>query len=169
MSKVTSSLKPDPRWDVEPLEPAAELAVEKILDQPFHYFGSGGECYVFLSQDGKTIMKVFKHYRMRTNLFCKDWPLPAPLKTYVDSHQERFERIFTSCKIAYDDLREEAGLVYVHLNKTDHLKKKLILTDKINVRASCRSRSFGICSAGAGRAVVPEAQSAHPEWTRGKS
>ena len=53
MSKVTSSLKPDPRWDVEPLEPAAERAVEKILDQPFHYFGSGGECYVFLSQDGR--------------------------------------------------------------------------------------------------------------------
>jgi hypothetical protein len=133
VSKVTSSLKPDPRWDVEPLEPAAELAVEKILSQPFHYFGSGGECYVFLSQDGKTIMKVFKHYRMRTNLFCKDWPLAGPLKTYVDSHQERFERIFTSCKIAYDDLREEAGLVYVHLNKTSHLKKKLTLTDKINV------------------------------------
>ncbi len=133
MSKVTSSLAPDPRWDVEPLSQEAARSVDQVLSQPFHYFGSGGECYVFLSADGKTVMKVFKHYRMRTNLFCKDWDLPRPLKKYVDSHQERFERIFTSCKLAYDELREETGLIYAHLNKTTHLNKTLTLTDKIGV------------------------------------
>lgn len=133
MSKVTSSLESDPRWDVEPLTAEAAQAVNQVLDQPFHYLGSGGECYVFLSQDGHTVMKVFKHYRMRTNLFCKEWKLPRPLKKYVDSHQERFERIFTSCKIAYEELREETGLLYIHLNKTKHLKKTLTLTDKIGV------------------------------------
>ncbi len=133
MSKVTSSLKPDPRWDVEPLNPEKAQLVDRILDQPFRYLGSGGECYVFLSQDQKTVMKVFKHYRMRANLFCKHWPLPGPVKKYVDSHQERFERIFTSCKLAYEELRHETALIYVHLNKTQHLKKTMSLTDKLGI------------------------------------
>ena len=38
-----------------------------------------------------------------------------------------------SWKIAFDHLQEETGLVYVHLNKTDHLAKRFKFTDKIGM------------------------------------
>jgi hypothetical protein len=42
--------------------------------------------------------------------------------------------VISTSQIAFDELQNETGLLYVHLNKTDSWKKKLRLIDRLNIR-----------------------------------
>jgi len=75
-------------WETEP-----NPAVNEILSQPFKYLNKGTQCYVFESRDGQFVIKLFR----------------STSKDKV---------LFDACKMAYDHLREETGLIYVHLNPT---------------------------------------------------
>jgi len=49
--------------------------------------------------------------------------------------QERKENlfnIFDAHKMAYEEMKEDAGLIYLHLNKTGHLNKKIKVTDRLH-------------------------------------
>ncbi|HEY5259831.1 MAG TPA: hypothetical protein VIJ46_04215, partial [Rhabdochlamydiaceae bacterium] len=46
---------------------------------------------------------------------------------------ERVSSLFESLKIAYEELRTETGLIYMHLNKTDIFHKKVKVWDRIGV------------------------------------
>lgn len=69
--------------------------ISPFLAQRFYYYGRGGQSYVFVSEDKKTILKFFKK-----NPFSN------------------LDPIFQSCKLAYDKLKKETGLLYLHLNPT---------------------------------------------------
>jgi hypothetical protein len=133
LRKIASPLLYDARWDVAPLAADEQKAVDEILDQPFTFLGSGGQCYAFLSQDKTTVIKFFKHHHMRPKSWLNYLPF-SPFRKIVDARKKRFEQIFGSCKIAYDDFKAETGLIYLHLNKTDHFHKKLILVDKLGIQ-----------------------------------
>jgi hypothetical protein len=87
--------------------------VQKILSQKFYFFGHGGQAYAFLSEDGKTVFKIFKQH-------------------HLNSRTKR-DAFLQSCKIAFDEMREESGLLYVHLNPTNELRQKIILVDNIGI------------------------------------
>jgi hypothetical protein len=82
-----------------------------ILDQPFHYIDKGSQSYVFESRDGKYVIKFFRF----------DYP-ETTLKVLT---------LFNACKIAYDQLREETGLIYLHLNLTQEGLPILLCKDAI--------------------------------------
>jgi len=126
LQKVVSTLSFDPRWETAPPENMAEI--DQALNQPFSFLGSGGQCYAFLSQDKKFVLKLFKHHHMRVPCFYLKW-IPKLAKT----RKERFEHIFGSFKLSYEHLKEETALVYLHLNKTDLFKKNLTLIDKLGI------------------------------------
>src|SRR2546428_4046403 len=109
--KIASTLPYDPKWDVAPLSADEQLAVDKALDQPFTFLGSGGQCYAFLSQDQTTVIKFFKHHHMRPINWLNRLSLPIFLDKYrlkiIEMRQKKFDHIFGSCKIAYDDFKEE--------------------------------------------------------------
>jgi hypothetical protein len=46
----------------------------------------------------------------------------------------RIQRTFNSVKLAYDALKEETGLLYLHLNPTQDLHRKLVLCDGNGIR-----------------------------------
>ncbi len=137
LHKIASSLPYDSRWEVPSLPKEEQAGIDNILDQPFYFLGSGGQCYAFLSQDRTTVIKFFKHHHMRPVSWLNRISLPGFLDQYrlniIDSREKRFQQIFGSCKIAYDDLKEETGLIYLHLNKTDRLHKHLTLIDKLGI------------------------------------
>lgn len=83
-----------------------EQPIQPLLSQNFRFLGGGGQCYAFLGEDQTTVLKFFKHYDAQGR---------CPL-----------EHIFNSSKIAYDELREETGLLYLHLNKTEPFYVSLI-------------------------------------------
>lgn len=133
--KIQSQLEFHPEWEV--VEQDTSCASE-LLSKNFHYLGRGAQAYVFASEDGKTVIKFFRHHRMRT-LLCKvafllPGVLKARLQQTIDKRKAKLHKDFESYKLAYTALKEETGLIFIHLNKTQDLKQKLTLFDKIGVR-----------------------------------
>ena len=125
LHKIHSNLPHNPQWETPlPTNEACE-----ILAQPFHFLNSGGECYVFVSQDGDYVLKLFKHHHMRP----RSWIDPVLPQSLIEKRRVRLSKLFTSCKIAHERFLEGTGLVYLHLTKTDHLQTKLRLFDPIGV------------------------------------
>src|SRR3569832_2263561 len=49
----------------------------------------------------------------------------------VDYRRQNLLSIFNSYKLAYENLKQDAGLVYVHLNKGSNLKTQLKVVDRL--------------------------------------
>jgi len=112
--------------------------IDAILKQPFYFLGRGVQCYAFLSEDQKFVLKLFKHHHFfPDNQTLRRFPLPKFLSSWRQHRlEEREKRLFSilhSCDLAFDQYREEAGLVYVHLQKTDRFKRSLTLIDKLGI------------------------------------
>lgn len=134
---VSSKRVFNPAWQTQPLSKEEEQEVLRAIDQPFTYFGCGGQSFVFFSQDGKYVLKLFKQSKFEAPLYVKYMPIPWVFDRYcskkLEKKKQKLQRDFTSYKIAFDELKEETGLLYVHLNPTDHLKKILPIVDKLGI------------------------------------
>lgn len=137
LHKIYSDLSFNPEWEITPLSTEEENEINSLLDQPFYFLGSGGQSYAFQSADHSVILKVFKHHHMRPDTWLYHLPVPPPFikgyKQWITEKQQRLDHIFGSCKIAYEHLREETGLLYLHLNKTAHFNKKITIYDNLGI------------------------------------
>lgn len=137
LKKIVSQHPNDPRWNAFPLSSGQKKELSRVLSRPFTYLGSGNHCYAFLSQDGQYVLKFFKQKHMRTQSLIDYLPTSAkalfsPTKRFKRRQQER-EKSFTSYKIAYEHLKKETGIFYLHLNKTSHLNQIVTLIDQHQV------------------------------------
>jgi len=134
LSKIRSPLPPSSKWKIPDLSDVEEAEIQKIFSQPFNYLGSGAQCYAFLSDDGKYVLKFFKMSHLLPKKWLKYIPLPG-LDDYrfrkVDKRMHRQRQLFGIYKTAYELFRKETGLVYVHLNKSKNLQKKVKLYDRM--------------------------------------
>src|SRR5689334_17813265 len=80
--KICSSLRYCPEWEAASptFDDSEEIAA--ILEQPFYYFAKGAQSYVFVSKDGKTVIKFFRIYHLQPPLLLKAVALPLPLQSY---------------------------------------------------------------------------------------
>lgn len=135
VGNITSDFSYDPRWDVTALSPTEKVQVDSILSQPFTYLGKGCQAYVFLSQDGNYILKFFKYQRFRPQAWLDHFAFIPAVDKYrlgkIDKKRRKLEGVFSSWKVAYENLKPETQLVYVHLNKSHDLKKTLVIYDKM--------------------------------------
>ncbi len=126
ITRISSDLSFHPEWEVEGEIPS-------FFDQSFIYLGKGAQSFVFASQDGQYVLKLFQHYRMRP----PPWASIPFLRHYAQEKIKRREALldhdFNSYVVAFQHLKEETGLIFLHLNKTDHLNKSLLLVDKIGI------------------------------------
>lgn len=134
LKKITSYHNNHSKWNVHPPSLDEQKELCRIFSAPFTYLGSGNHCYAFASEDGKYVMKFFKQKHMRTQFLIDYLPLPAkslfyPTKKYLRRHKERVKS-FNSYKIAFEHLKKETGLFYLHLNKTKTLAKEVTLIDQ---------------------------------------
>lgn len=136
-SNITSDLAYDPRWEIRDQAPNEKSIVDKELDQPYTYLGKGCQSYVFVAKDGNYVIKFFKYQRFRPQYWLEYFSFIPPVERYrlykVEKKKKKLESVFTSWKIAYEDLKDETGVIYVHLNKGDSLRKNLVLYDKIGM------------------------------------
>jgi hypothetical protein len=135
--KIHSSLAYCPDWEPNPSSLQEHDQIVKIFDQPFYYLAKGAQSYVFASADGETVIKFFRIYHLRPPFWLTAFTLPLPLQPYrvhkMIAKRGELDKDFQSYKIAFQELKEETGLLYLHLNKTDHLKKRLTIYDKIGI------------------------------------
>ncbi len=136
-SKIASNLTFNPQFETQAIDNQQEKEIRHLLEQPFTYLGRGAQAYVFASQDGEVVLKFFRHHRSRTLLANLLFTLPSPLKKRLEQSLERRkikqEKDFQSYKLAYEHLQKETALIYLHLNKSEGLKIKIPLYDKIGV------------------------------------
>lgn len=146
IGNITYELPYDARWDIPELTPTEKEILGAILDQEFYYLGKGCQSYVFTSADGNYVLKFFKYQRFRP----KPWldyltflPFIEPYRQEkVESKKKKLESVFTSWKIAYQDLQLETGVIFIHLNKSKNLNKNLIIYDKMGIKHELKLDDF---------------------------
>lgn len=137
MNKIRSTLPHRAEWETKPLSSLEQEELSHVLDQPYYYLAKGAQSYVFTSADGKSVIKFFRIYHLTPPLWVSALSFPLPLmplkiRKVLDKRQE-LEKDFESYKIAFEEMKEETGLLYMHLNKTKRLNKQLTLYDKIGI------------------------------------
>lgn len=147
-----------PQWATSPLSNEEERTIRALLSQPYHLIGVGSECFAFMSEDGQNVIKFFKlgHARpvyFRKGLFVEDYSgfsgtisnhplthliLPAPfhhlLQRFLGMREFRIQRTFNSVMLAYEELKQETGLLYLHLNPSDNFHHSIVLYDGNGIR-----------------------------------
>ena len=134
IQKISSKLTYNEAWGIPPLnQDEAKCLVDHVFSQPFHYLGSGDQCYVFQSEDQQFVLKFFKMH----HLLPQEWLNRFPFSLFdnyrfnhVEKRKQLIQEVFSSIKNSYDLLQEETGLLFIHLNKTRDLKKKATLYDR---------------------------------------
>jgi hypothetical protein len=131
VDKISSSLEPRREWAT--LQTNQE-EISQIASQPFHYLAQGAQCYAFASEDGKWVIKFFKMKHLLPKFWMTSFPFSLLFPNYyhkkVEVRRKRLSQTFESCKLAYEQLKEETGLVAVHLNKTHNLSCEITLVAK---------------------------------------
>jgi len=129
--KITTRRAYSPEWDIPSVSPEEKKSIDQILSQQFTYYSKGSQAYVFISEDKKYILKFLKQEKLRSHSFLSYVPI-----SFNPYYQERLFKekkcraTFLACKTAYTDLKEESGLIYVHLNNQHDLNKKITIYDK---------------------------------------
>lgn len=139
ISKISSYLPFQTEWEIRAPSLSEKENLRNIFSQPFTYLDSGGQCYAFLSEDKKTVVKLYKMHHLRQYPFLYRWKLPAIFDSwrqrFLLSQKQKLERVFSSSHLAYTALKEETGLIYLNLNPTSDLDDlELHIVDKIGIR-----------------------------------
>jgi hypothetical protein len=121
-------------WDLPKPSSEQEALLDKILAQKFHYLAKGAHCYAFVSEDQNYVVK-FHRYPSHMRIF--PW-LTHPFSYQFNERRKKikehnFQKLatnLTSYKDSYLDLQEETGVILVHINRTENLRKKITLVDK---------------------------------------
>ena len=135
--KITSAHKPSPEWEMPALSLGEQKELDLILSQKFTYYNKGSQAYVFISEDKKHILKFLKQDKLRSNSWLSKIPL-----SFNPYYQQRLLKkkkcaaTFSACTTAYKELKNETGLIYVHINKSSDLNKKVTIFDKKGKRHS---------------------------------
>lgn len=135
VATISSDLSYNPQWESNPLSQEQKKEVNSALSQSYSYLAKGCQSYVFISEDDKFVIKFFKFQHFRP----KYWVTLFDFIPWVNEYQQKkmaekrelLETTFESIKIASNSLKNETGIVYLHLNKSNDLKESLILKDKL--------------------------------------
>lgn len=92
------------------------------LAQKFTYLEKGGQSYVFVSEDGNYILKMFRGSKLQFGF------LNPRLKQKAE---EDLKRTLDSYEIAFDALSDETGLVAIHFN--DQPDQTIEIIDKLKI------------------------------------
>jgi hypothetical protein len=118
-------------WDVK-LTADHDSFFYTVSQQPLYWLGRGMQVVVFQTQDEKYVVKFFQMSRLKepsSNSFVKNL-VSKETKEHKNDRISHREEIFKSSKICFEELQDETGIVYVHLNKTQNKLFGIKLVDK---------------------------------------
>jgi hypothetical protein len=119
--KIASTLPVYPQWTIPAAAESAQI--KEILGSRFKFLGEGAQAFAFESQDGKYVLKFFKMRRFSPS--TADYLCPHVVRRRL----KNLRWVFNGYKIAYDHFRQDTGLVFIHLAKTDYLKQNACIVD----------------------------------------
>ncbi|MDN3506477.1 MAG: hypothetical protein P0S96_04535 [Simkaniaceae bacterium] len=122
LSKVATQLLEAPCSEVD----------ERLLDQSFTYLGKGGQSYVFASDDGQYVLKVFRSSRLKILQLLSHFSSHFSVKK--EKLEEEMRQTLESYQLAFEELKEETALVAVHLDRHEELHGTLSIIDNLKIR-----------------------------------
>lgn len=136
VQRIASIFADDPKWDII-VTPLQVQAANTALSQPYKYLAHGFQCYAFVSQDDKYILKFIRQQRLQPSLIVQ--LLPNIFFKSVKQEKERLGQkranyLFRSLKVAFEDVPHETGLLFVHLNKTKNTHPQVTIYDKAGTK-----------------------------------
>lgn len=129
-----SSIKENPEWEIPPPTLQEKAFLDEILNQKFHYLAKGCHCYAFVSEDQSYVIK-FHRYPSHMRRFSWAYHPFSYLfnerrKKIKEHNLERLLINLKSYKDSYSELKEETGLLFLHVNRSDNLHRSVTLIDK---------------------------------------
>lgn len=106
-------------WIAPPLSIEDQNRVIHILSQPFDYLDRGAQCYVFESQDGLYVIKLFR-FDQSQNPIRTFFRTKIRKRNLPTNHFKKISHFFLACKLAYTKAKAETELLYLHLNPTEN-------------------------------------------------
>lgn len=107
--------------------------IKNILNQKFEYLSKGSQIFAFSSQDGKYILKFIrlsKYQEPFRRIFLSHlFPPSFFAHTFSKNKNKNFYHVIQSYKIAFEDLKDETKLIYIHLSSNPSPIDKLKISD----------------------------------------
>ncbi len=128
---IESHFPPRKEWEVK-VSSDRERFFSTVCQQTLTWLGRGMQAVVFETQDEKYVVKFFQLGRLRENL-DRGFVQNLFSQETKEKRQERLahrEEIFSSSKMCFEELQDETGIVYVHLNRTKDKVQGIKLVDK---------------------------------------
>ncbi|MBY0530256.1 MAG: hypothetical protein K2P51_08755 [Rhabdochlamydiaceae bacterium] len=128
---ILNILPPDQERESS-LPPSTDLS--SVFNQEFHYLARGHQSYAFVSADDKYVIKF---YRFPSHLRPFPW-LNHPLSSHFSTRRqqimeynlEKLDLTFNSYKLAYEELPQETGLLWIHLTSSGNWNQTITLIDR---------------------------------------
>jgi hypothetical protein len=117
-------------------EEKEKARIQHILNQSFSYLGLGKQMTAYESSDHVYVLKFFNpRGRLKEKWFhdLNELKFLCSLKWLSSAYFRRSERLtslFERYAIAFKEMKEEAGLVYVHVNQQTALNQIVKVVDK---------------------------------------
>lgn len=106
----------------------------QALSQPFSYIGRGRQCFAFVSEDGKYVLKLPRTDIYKVPLWIRVLPLPSLRTQMLTDRAERQRFLLESIRIAHQDLPDQTGIIALHLGQSAPQNHFLILIDALGCR-----------------------------------
>lgn len=108
--------------------------LQGVFSQKFYFLDSGAQCYAFVSEDQKYVVKFFRMKHLTPKYWLNYIPLPW-LEKYrfkkIQMRERRRQETFESFKVAFEEFKEQTALLFVHLHKTNYAHDKVTFVDKL--------------------------------------
>ncbi len=120
-----------PEWEIPSQNLDDPKLIDQILSQKFTYFNKGSQAYVYISEDKKYVLKFLKQNKLHPNTWLSAFPFSFnPYYQRALFLKKKHASTFRAIKMAITQFKSETGLLYVHLNRTRNLNKKITLFDR---------------------------------------
>ena len=110
--------------------------VNRVLNQRYSYLACGKQMTAFESADHRYVIKFFNPRPVLKKRWFRDskkWRRFSSLKWISNAYfkrKERLTKLYQRYQMGFEELKEEAGLVFVHLKPSTSLLSKMHLVDK---------------------------------------
>lgn len=100
------------------------------LKERFYYLGEGRQCFAFESEDHQRVIKFFKARHLKRNHWLKEGLLGYRKNK---AWEEELASTALRYQLAEKKIPEETGILLLHFNETEHLKKKITVYSKFHI------------------------------------
>jgi len=135
IGQIYSTQPIDGSWDPSSSSSVSTLELQDILTQSYSYLEKGHQSVVFESEDKNYVLKF---YRFPSHMRVTGW-MSRPLTRFTDKRkairnydENKFVETKKSHLLAFDALRQESGLIAVHMSKSENCPYTVHIKDALN-------------------------------------